>query len=34
MNSTPTFGEFLITETGLPLEQIMKVYNAGHPWPM
>lgn len=34
MSSTPTFGEFLITATGLPWEQIMKLYNAGHPWPM
>ena len=34
MSSTPTFDEFLITATGLPREQIMGLYNAGHPWPL
>lgn len=33
MNSTPKFDEFLLTETGLPWEQIARLYNAGHPWP-
>lgn len=34
MSSSPTFAEFLITETGLPWEQIAGLYNAGHPWPL
>ncbi len=34
MSSTPDFGDFLLTETGLAWEQLMKLYNAGHPWPL
>lgn len=34
MSSIPTFAEFLLTETGLPWEQITKLYNVGHPWPL
>lgn len=33
MSSTLKFDEFLLTETGLPWEQIARLYNAGHPWP-
>ncbi len=34
MSSPPKFDEFLITATGLPWEQIARLYNAGHPWPL
>lgn len=32
--STPAFEQFLIKATGLPRTQVIKLYNAGYPWPL
>jgi len=34
MNAAPPVVQFLIKTTGLPREQILTLYRAGHPWPL
>jgi hypothetical protein len=32
--NTAVFEQFLIQATGLPRKQVIKLYNAGYPWPL
>jgi len=31
---TPTLEQFITKTTGLPREQVLKLYRAGYPWPL